>query len=86
LFRHSTKSWRHEAKSIFHWYAVNKMGDFANIDACLIVMEARGGANYRARQFIDLGHPVKLIAPEYLKAYVKGNKNDYNGAEAIALQ
>jgi len=57
---------------------------FANIDACLIVMEACGGANYWARQLIGLGHRVKLIAPQYVKPYVKGNKNDYNDAEAIA--
>ncbi len=31
-----------------------------------------------------LGHKVKLIAPQYVKPYVKGNKNDYNDAEAIA--
>ena len=37
-----------------------------------------------AREFIALGHEVKLIAPQYVKPYVKGNKNDYNDAEAIA--
>ncbi len=87
------------AKSIFHLYAVNKMGRFvkkkqlkrkqvlatmATLEPCLIAMEACGGANYWAREFIALGHEVKLIAPQYVKAYVKGNKNDYNDAEAIA--
>ena len=43
-----------------------------------------GGANYWAREIIALGHEVKLIAPQYVKPYVKGNKNDYNDAEAIA--
>lgn len=57
---------------------------FANIEACLIVMEACGGAHYWARQLIAQGHRVKLIAPQYVKPYVKGNKNDYNDAEAIA--
>ena len=86
------------AKSVFHFYAVNKMGRFvkkkqlkrkqvlstmANIEPCLIAMEACGGANYWAREFIALGHQVKLIAPQYVKPYVKGNKNDYNDAEAI---
>ena len=47
-------------------------------------MEACGGANYWAREFIALGHQVKLIAPQYVKPFVKGNKNDYNDAEAIA--
>ena len=87
------------AKSIFHLYAVNKMGRLvkkkqlkrkqvlaymANLEPCLIAMEACGGANYWAREFIALGHEVKLIAPQYVKPYVKGNKNDYNDAEAIA--
>ena len=47
-------------------------------------MEACGSANYWAREFIALGHEVKLIAPQYVKPYVKGNKNDYNDAEGIA--
>ena len=47
-------------------------------------MEACGGANYWARELIALGHEVKLIAPQYVKPFVKGNKNDYNDAEAIA--
>ncbi|NOZ10576.1 MAG: IS110 family transposase [Gammaproteobacteria bacterium] len=87
------------AKSVFHLFAVNKMGRFvkkkqlrrkqvlatmAKIEPCLIVMEACGGAHYWAREFIALGHQVKLIAPQYVKPYVKGNKNDYNDAEAIA--
>ena len=87
------------AKSVFHLYAVNEMGRYvkrkqlkrkqvlaymANLAPCLIAMEACGGANYWAREFITLGHQVKLIAPQYVKPYVKGNKNDYNDAEAIA--
>jgi len=86
------------AKTVFHLYAVNKMGRFvkkkqlkrkqvlttmATLEPCLIAMEACGGANYWAREFIALGHQVRLIAPQYVKPYVKGNKNDYNDAEAI---
>jgi transposase len=56
----------------------------AKLEPCLIAMEACGGANYWARELIALGHEVKLIAPQYVKPYVKGNKNDYNDAEAIA--
>ncbi len=56
----------------------------ANVEPCLIAMEACGGANYWARELMALGHEVKLIAPQYVKPYVKGNKNDYNDAEAIA--
>lgn len=50
---------------------------------CLIVMEACGGANYWAREFVKLGHEVKLIAPQFVKPYVKSNKNDHADAEAI---
>jgi len=50
----------------------------------LIVMEACGGANYWTREFKALGHEVKLIAPHYVKPFVKGNKNDKRDARAIA--
>jgi transposase len=56
----------------------------ARLEPCLVVMEACGGANYWAREIQALGHEVKLIAPQYVKPYVKGNKNDYNDAEGIA--
>jgi len=87
------------AKNIFHLYAVNRMGKtikkkqlkriklleyFAQLEPCTVAMEACGGANYWAREMQKLGHEVKLIAPQYVKPYVKGNKNDYNDAEAIA--
>jgi|SRR3990167_917656 len=48
-----------------------------------IVMEACGSANYWAREFTQLGHEVKLISPQFVKPFVKGNKNDYRDAEAI---
>jgi transposase len=60
------------------------LSTMAKVEPCLIVMEACGGANYWAREFITLGHQVKLVAPQYVKPFVKGNKNDYNDAEAIA--
>lgn len=87
------------AKSVFHLYAVNRAGKlvkkkmlkrqqlsafFARLEPCIIAMEACGGANYWARVFQQQGHEVKLIAPQYVKPYVKGNKNDYNDAEGIA--
>lgn len=87
------------AKSVFHLFAVNRVGKlvrrkmlkrhqvahfFSQLEPCLIVMEACGGANYWARVFTSQGHEVKLISPQYVKPYVKGNKNDYNDAEAIA--
>jgi transposase len=51
---------------------------------CLVGMEACAGAQFLARQFLDFGHDVKLIAPRFVKAYLKSNKNDFNDAAAIA--
>ena len=48
----------------------------ARLEPCLIALEACGGANYWAREWMALGHEVRLIAPQYVKPYVKGNKND----------
>lgn len=56
---------------------------FANLPPCLVVMEACGSSHYWARELSQLGHEVKLISPQFVKPYVKGNKNDYNDAEAI---
>lgn len=55
----------------------------ANLPSCLIGMEACGGANYWAREFLKHGHDVKLISPQFVKPYVKSNKSDANDAEAI---
>lgn len=57
---------------------------FANFKACLVGMEACASAHYWAREIGALGHQVKLIPPQYVKPYVRGNKNDYNDALAIA--
>lgn len=56
---------------------------FATLPPCLIGMEACGGAHYWARELQKLGHTVKLMAPQFVKPYVKGNKNDANDTEAI---
>ncbi|WP_152978796.1 IS110 family transposase, partial [Shewanella xiamenensis] len=56
----------------------------AQIEPCLIVMEACSGANYWTREFELLGHSVKLIAPQFVVPFRQGNKNDYNDALAIA--
>lgn len=50
---------------------------------CEIGMEACGGAHHWARRLQALGYRVKLIAPQFVKPYVKSNKNDANDAEAI---
>jgi transposase len=55
----------------------------AQLPACVIGMEACGSAQYWARELQQLGHTVKLISPQFVKPYVKGNKNDSRDAEAI---
>jgi transposase len=56
---------------------------FANLPPCLIGLEACAGAHYWARELNKLGHDARLISPQFVKPYVKGNKNDANDAEAI---
>jgi transposase len=56
---------------------------FAQLAPCLIDMEACGGAHFWARKLMEFGHTVKLIAPQFVKPYVKTNKNDAADAEAI---
>jgi transposase len=56
---------------------------FANLSPCRIGLEACSGAHYWARELIKLGHDARLISPQFVKPYVKGNKNDANDAEAI---
>lgn len=56
---------------------------FANLARAVIGIEACGGAHYWARELIKLGHDARLISPQFVKPYVKGNKNDANDAEAI---
>jgi transposase len=56
---------------------------FANLPPCLAGLEACAGAHYWARELAKLGHDTRLISPQFVKPYVKGNKNDANDAEAI---
>lgn len=87
------------AKNVFHLIGCNAYGKevkrkmlkrgqvmayFANLPPCLIGMEACSSAHFWARRFEALGHEVRLIPPQHVKAYVRGNKNDYNDARAIA--
>jgi len=87
------------AKLVFHIVGMNRAGkvvlkkrvyrsgliDFvANHPPVLIGLEACGGSSYWARKFEQHGHQVKLMAPQFVKPYVKSNKNDLNDAEAIA--
>lgn len=55
-----------------------------DIAKCTIVMESCCGSNYWYREFTKIGHTVKLISPQYVKPFVKTNKNDANDAQAIA--
>lgn len=86
------------AKNSFHVHGVDAHGRrvisksltrkqvlpyFANLPTCLVGIEACGGAHYWAREIGQLGHTVKLMAPQFVKPYVKSNKNDAADAEAI---
>ena len=86
------------AKSVFQVHGVDAKGKvvlkkavkraqmaafFANTSPCLIGMEACGSAHYWARKLQEQGHTVKLMAPQFVKPYVKANKNDAADAEAI---
>jgi transposase len=55
----------------------------ARLPHCLIGMEACGGSHYWNRVFTALGHKVGLTAPQFVKPFVKSNKNDAVDAEAI---
>jgi len=86
------------AKNVFQLHAASMTGhpkyrkklprnNFAAFMAqqppAIVVMEACGSAHYWAREMIKLGHEVKLIAPQYVKPFVKRQKNDAADAEAI---
>ena len=86
------------AKNVFQVHGVNEHGKavlrkqlrrdqvaafFANLPACLVGMEACGSAHHWARKLQALGHTVRLMAPQFVKPYVKRNKNDAADAEAI---
>ena len=53
--------------------------------SCMVVFEACGSASYWAREMAKLGHDAKLIAPQYVKPFVKRQKNDAADAEAIVI-
>lgn len=56
---------------------------FATLPITTICMEACGGSNYWARKFSQMGHEVRIISAQYVKPFVKSQKNDRNDAEAI---
>jgi len=56
----------------------------ANMPRCLVGLEAGCGSHHIARQIRALGHDARLIPAQYVKPFLKGHKNDYRDAEAIA--
>lgn len=56
---------------------------FANLEPCLIGIEACGSSHHWARKLSEFGHTVKLMSPQFVKPYVKTNKHDMADAEAI---
>ena len=86
-------------KMVFHLVGVNQRGEVvvrkkcsriqllrftANLPHCLIGMEACGGSHFLGRALREQGHDVRLMPAQYVKPYVKTNKNDYIDAEACA--
>ncbi len=56
---------------------------FADLPRCMVAMVACRGSHYWAREIGEPGHDVRLIAPAYVKPFVKRQKNDAADAEAI---
>jgi transposase len=54
-----------------------------NFHPCTIVMEVCAGSRWMARQLAELGYQTKLISPQFVRPFVKSNKNNFIGAEAI---
>ena len=86
------------AKHVFHIHGVNDAGRtivqkrlrrhqvaafFANLPCCVVGLEAGRGSHHWARVVKDLGHEVRMMPPQYVKPYVKTNKNDTVDAAAI---
>jgi len=57
---------------------------FANLPPCLVGMEACVGSHHLARRLTAIGHDARLMPAKYVKPFLKGHKNDYRDAEAIA--
>lgn len=56
----------------------------SNLSPCIIGIEACTGAHYWGRLFERYGHTVKMMAPQFVKPYIKSNKSDRNDARGIA--
>ncbi len=88
------------AKSVFQVHGASMTGELrfrkklsrqnfpkfmADQPPAVVVMEACGSAHHWAREMVRLGHEVRLIAPHYVKPFVKRQKNDEADAEAIVI-
>ena len=86
------------AKNVFQVHGVDSSGNvvlrkrlrraqltdfFANLPRCVIGLEATQGAHHWARVLETFGHSVRLVAPQFVKPYLKSQKNDCNDAAAI---
>ena len=86
------------AKSVFQLHGIDLAGKvvlrrevrraqlmktIAQLEPCLIGIEACGSTHYWARRFGEHGHQVKIMSPQFVKPYRKSDKNDRNDAEAI---
>jgi transposase len=86
------------SKSVFQLHGVNgaeqpvlrrklrrrhMLAFFEKLPATRVGIEACGGAHHWAREITTLGHEAVLMPPQYVKPYVKRNKNDAADAEAI---
>lgn len=60
------------------------IGLVTKLPPCIVAMEACCGAHHLGRLFADQGHDVRLMSPEYVRPYVKAQKNDDRDAEGIA--
>jgi len=66
------------------WSRSQVSARLANLPPCLIGMEACVGAHHLARKLTALGHDARLMPAKYVRPYAKGQKNDFNDADAIA--
>ena len=87
------------AKTTYQIHGIDKLGKtilkqkctrrklielLSNLKPCTVVMESCAGSNYFSRKFQGYGHSTKLIAAQFVKPFVKSNKNDVADAQAIA--
>jgi transposase len=88
-------------KHVFHLHAQDAKGHevflkrlsrlqllpfFCNLKVVTVVMEACAGSHWLARKLNEMGHVARLVSPQYVRPFVKSNKNDYIDADPSALR